>query len=136
MNEEMQGVVPIQDESHIVTVRKTVRDVSARLGFGLTDVTRIVTAASELARNVYHYAHTGVMRWRILEESSRIGIELVFEDHGPGIASISQVMQEGYSTSGGLGLGLPGTKRLMDEMDIQTQVGQGTTVTVKKWRRK
>ena len=136
MNSEMQGLVPILDESHIVTVRKTVRDVATRLGFGLTDVTRIVTAASELARNVFHYAGTGELRWRILDESNRIGLELVFEDHGPGIASIQQVMQEGYSTSGGLGMGLPGTKRLMDEMDLQSQVGQGTMVTVKKWHQK
>jgi len=136
MNSEMQGLVTILDESHIVTVRKTVRDLATRMGFGLTDVTRIVTAASELARNIFHYAGTGVMHWHILDESSRIGLELVFEDHGPGIASIQQVMQEGYSTSGGLGMGLPGTKRLMDEMDIQSQVGQGTAVTVKKWHQK
>jgi serine/threonine-protein kinase RsbT len=136
MNDEMQGEVPILDESHIVSVRKTTRDTATRLGFGLTDVTRIVTAASELARNVFHYAGAGVMRWQSLEESGRIGIELVFEDHGPGIANIAQVMQEGYSTSGGLGMGLPGTKRLMDEMEIKSQVGQGTMVTVKKWHRK
>ena len=136
MSDEMRGEVPILDESHIVTVRKTVRDVANRLGFGLTDVTRIVTAASELARNVFHYAGTGVMRWRILDESSRIGLELEFTDHGPGIASIEQVMQEGFTTSGGLGMGLPGTKRLMDEMAIQSRVGQGTTVTVNKWHKK
>ena len=136
MNDEMQGEVPILDESHIVSVRKTTRDIATRLGFGLTDVTRIVSAASELARNIFHYAGTGVMRWRTLEESDRIGIELVFEDHGPGIASIEQVMQEGYSTSGGLGMGLPGTRRLMDEMEIKSQVGLGTTVTVKKWHRR
>ena len=136
MSDGMQGEERILDESHIVSVRKTTRDIATRLGFGLTDVTRIVTAASELARNVFHYAGTGVMRWRTLEESDRIGIELVFEDHGPGIASIEQVMQEGYSTSGGLGMGLPGTRRLMDEMEIKSQVGLGTTVTVKKWHRR
>jgi len=131
-----RGSVPIDDESHIVTVRKTTREVATRLGFGITDVTRIVTAASELARNVFHYAGTGVMRWSILDEDTRIGIELTFEDHGPGIADVEKAMQEGYTTSGGLGMGLPGTKRLMDEMQIQSQIGQGTTVVVRKWRRK
>jgi serine/threonine-protein kinase RsbT len=133
---QVQGVVRIDDESHIVTVRKTIRDAATRLGFGITDVTRIVTAASELARNIFHYAGIGVMRWRELEEDTRIGIELTFEDHGPGIANVEQAMQENYSTSGGLGMGLPGSKRLMDEMEIQSQIGLGTTVTVRKWRRK
>ena len=133
---QRQGVVRIDDESHIVTVRKTIRDAATRLGFGITDVTRIVTVASELARNVFHYAGTGVMRWRELEDASRIGIELTFEDHGPGIADVEQAMREGYSTSGGLGMGLPGSKRLMDEMAIQSHVGQGTIVMVRKWRRK
>ena len=133
---QAQGVVRIDDESHIVTVRKTVRDATTHLGFGLTDITRIVTAASELARNVFHYAGTGIMRWRELDEDTRIGIELTFEDHGPGIANVEQAMQEGYSTSGGLGMGLPGTKRLMDEMEIRSKNGQGTTITVRKWRRK
>ena len=128
--------VRIDDESHIVTVRKAIRDVTTRLEFGITDVTRIVTSASELARNVFHYAGTGVMRWRELADDGRIGIELTFEDQGPGIANIDQAMQEGYSTSGGLGMGLPGTKRLMDEMEIQSQIGLGTKVTVRKWRKK
>jgi serine/threonine-protein kinase RsbT len=138
MSDEMQkqGEVRIDDESHIVTVRKTIRDAATRLGFGITDVTRIVTAASELARNIFHYAGIGVMRWRDIEDSSRIGIELTFEDHGPGIADLELAMGEGYSTSGGLGMGLPGSKRLMDEMEIQSQIGRGTTVTVMKWRRK
>ena len=79
---QRQGEVRIDDESHIVTVRKTIRDAATRLGFGITDVTRIVTAASELARNIFHYAGTGVMRWRDIDDGSRIGIELTFEDHG------------------------------------------------------
>jgi serine/threonine-protein kinase RsbT len=136
MNDETQGEVRIEDESHIVTVRKTVREAATRLGFGLTDVTRIVTAASELARNVFHYAGSGVVGWRALDSGSNTGIELTFEDHGPGIANVEQAMQEGYSTSGGLGMGLPGAKRLMDEMEIRSEAGKGTTVVVKKWRRK
>ncbi len=135
VNETSQEVL-IVDESHIVTVRKTIRDAATRLGFGLTDVTRIVTAGSELARNVFHYAGSGVMRWNEMETGDKIGIQLVFEDHGPGIANIEQAMEPGYTTSGGLGMGLPGTRRLMDEMEIQSQVGVGTTVTVRKWTRR
>jgi len=136
MEHELSGEVSIVDESHIVTVRKTIRDLATQLGFGITDVTRIVTAASELARNVFHYAGTGTMRWTLIETIDKIGIQIVFEDHGPGIPDLSKALEPGYSTSGGLGMGLPGTRRLMDEMDIQSKVGAGTIVTVKKWRRK
>jgi serine/threonine-protein kinase RsbT len=133
---ETSGEIIIEDDGHIVTVRKTIRDTATRLGFGLTDVTRIVTAGSELARNVYTYAGNGVMRWSIVENGEKIGIQLIFEDHGPGIANLQQAFEPGYSTSGGLGMGLPGTRRLMDDMEIQSEVGVGTTVTVRKWRRK
>jgi serine/threonine-protein kinase RsbT len=113
-----------------------VRDVAGTLGFGLTDVTRVVTAASELARNVFHYAGVGVMRWRTLDSEGSAGIELVFVDHGPGIPNVAQALQEGYSSSKGMGMGLPGAKRLMDDFAIESQVGHGTTVTVRKWRKK
>src|SRR5512133_2458056 len=136
MENEASGEVYIVDESHIVTVRKKIREVATRLGFGITDVTRIVTAGSELARNVFHYAGSGVMRWSEVSDGEKIGIQLVFEDHGPGIANLNQALEPGFSTSGGLGMGLPGTKRLMDEMEMQSQVGVGTTVTVRKWRRR
>ena len=136
MNALLNGQVLIDDESHMVTVRKTVRQAATELGFGLTDVTRIVTAASELARNAFRYAGSGVMRWQVLERDGRQGLELVFEDHGPGMANLEQAQQEGFTTSGGLGMGLPGAKRLMDDFELQSTVGQGTTVTVRKWRRK
>lgn len=136
MSEAVHGVVVIDDESDIIIVRKTVREAAVKLDFGLTDVTRIVTAASELARNVFLYAGSGVMKWRALGASNVTGMELTFEDHGPGIADLEQVMQDGYTTSRGLGLGLPGTKRLMDEMEITSRIGEGTTVVVKKWRRR
>jgi serine/threonine-protein kinase RsbT len=125
----------IQAESDIVAARRTVREAAARLGFGSTDVTRIVTAASELARNIFKYAGEGVMRWRYLESGGRSGIELQFIDQGPGIEDVNRALEEGYSTGGGLGMGLPGARRLMDELDIQSTVGQGTTVTLRKWRR-
>ncbi len=132
----VSGEVFIDNESAVIVVRKTVREAAVKLSFSLTDVTRIVTCASELARNVFLYAGTGVMKWRALDGSNTEGIELAFEDHGPGIADLDLVMQEGYSTSGGLGLGLPGSRKLMDEMEIVSQAGEGTTIVVKKWRRK
>jgi serine/threonine-protein kinase RsbT len=135
MSAEPQREMPIRSESDIVTTRRTVREVAQGLGFGLTDVTRIVTATSELARNVVLYAGSGVIRWRELGISGKVGVELTLEDNGPGITNIEQAMQEGYTTSGGLGLGLPGTKRLMDEFEIASEVGKGTRITVRKWRR-
>lgn len=136
MSNDAHGVVTIDKESDIIVVRKTVREAAAKLNFGITDITRIVTAASELARNVFLYAGAGVMKWRALDASITVGMELTFEDHGPGITDLEQVMQEGYSTSGGLGLGLPGSRRLMDEMEITSEAGKGTTVIIKKWQRR
>ena len=133
MNIAMEGEMRIDSESDIVTARKTIRDLTAKLGFGLTDITRIVTAASELTRNIYCYASVGVMRWRSLNPGGSVGLELTFEDHGPGMANVAQCMEPHFSTSGGLGLGLPGAKRLMDEMTIESRLGQGTSVRVRKW---
>ncbi|MFA6543260.1 MAG: anti-sigma regulatory factor [Limisphaerales bacterium] len=134
MNKSHQGELLITSENDIVVARKIVRDAATSLGFSLTDVTRIVTAASELTRNIYHYARSGVVRWRFLNQDSTVGLELVFEDSGPGISDVEQAMQPGYTTGKGLGMGLPGSKRLMDEMKIESVVGKGTTVTVRKWR--
>lgn len=133
--EHYQGEVAIASEVDIVSARKAVRDAAVELGFGVTDVTRIVTAASELARNTFLYAGSGRMLWRRLTNGGKSAIELVFKDSGPGISDITSVMREGYTSSGGLGMGLPGTKRLMDEMEISSEPGKGTTVTVRKWRR-
>ncbi len=127
--------VYIGSEGDIVTARKVARDAATRLGFGITDVTRIITAAAELARNAFRYAGSGTMRWQQVTSGGKVGLELIFEDHGPGIANIQEVMQEGFSTSKGLGMGLPGSKRLMDEMEIRSTPGEGTVVIVRKWRR-
>jgi serine/threonine-protein kinase RsbT len=135
MNETRQGELRIESEGDIVAARKLVRDAATELGYGITDVTRIVTAASELTRNIYHYAGSGVVRWRRLTDGSRVGLELDFEDTGPGMADIEKAMESGFSTGKGLGLGLPGAKRLMDEMSIQSVLGKGTTVKVRKWLR-
>lgn len=136
MSNDHMGSVSIVSESDIVQARKIVRTLTADVGFGITDVTRIVTAASELARNIFHYAGGGTMTLRTVNANGNGGIELVFEDEGPGIADIDKAMEPGFSTRGGLGMGLPGTKRLMDEMEIQTEVGKGTRITVRKWLRK
>ena len=130
------GHVPIQEESDIAAARRAIREIATSLGFGVTETARIVTAASELGRNVYKYAGKGVMRWRSLSDGSMTGMELIFEDQGPGIEDVDAAMREGHSTGGGLGMGLPGAKRLMDEMEIDTAIGKGTKVIVRKWRRR
>ena len=128
--------VPIQSEGDIVVARRTVRAAAEKLGFGVTDITRIVTGASELARNIFRYACPGVMRVRQLTQNVRVGLELEFEDHGPGIPNWEEGVREGFArtTGRGLGLGLRGTKRIMDEMQIRTEIGKGTTIIVRKWR--
>jgi serine/threonine-protein kinase RsbT len=136
MHPGLVGTVRIISETDIVAIRKAVREEATTLGFGVTDVTRIVTAASELARNVFHFAYSGVMQLRTFASNGNIGIELTFIDEGPGIPDIAKAMEVGYASKGGLGLGLPGTKRLMDEMDIQSEPDKGTTVTIKKWMKK
>jgi serine/threonine-protein kinase RsbT len=129
------GDVQIDAEIDIAAARRTVRDVATKLGFGVTETARIVTAASELGRNIYKYAGRGVMQWRTVTDGQAIGLELQFEDRGPGIADIEEAQREGYSTGRGLGMGLSGAKRLMDELEIKSVVGKGTTVTVRKWQR-
>jgi serine/threonine-protein kinase RsbT len=129
------GEVHIDAEADIALARRTVREVAAAIGFGITEVARIVTAASELSRNIHKYAGSGVMTWHILHHDSSSGIELRFEDHGPGIADIASALREGFSTGGGLGMGLPGSKRLMDEMEVQSAPNQGTRIVVRKWLR-
>ena len=133
MQSDPGNKLPIESENDIVSVRKKVREVATSLGFGLTDITRIVTAASELARNVFHYGGSGFVQLQTLTSNGSTGIELLFVDEGPGIPDVDQAMQMGYSTRDGLGLGLPGAKRLMHEMEIHTKISEGTTVKVRKW---
>lgn len=135
MNAICEGELAIDTERDIVVARRMARELAMQAGFGCTDVTRIVTVASEMARNIYKYAGSGVMRWRRLVEECRAGLELQFVDSGPGIADIELALQPGYSTGDSLGLGLPATRRLMDEVDIDTALGRGTRITLKKWRR-
>lgn len=123
----------IRSDLDIVIARTMARDTAKALGFGAIDQARIATAVSELARNIFLYAGTGSVTVRELEKGGRKGIEIVCEDQGPGIADMELSMQDGYTTSRGMGMGLPGAKRLMDEFDVQTQLGVGTTIICRKW---
>lgn len=126
--------VQILAESDIVRTRQAIREAATECGFGLTDTTRIVTAASELSRNIFLYAGTGKVAWKFLSGARR-GIEIAFVDEGPGIPDLDKALQPGFTTGRGMGLGLSGSKRLMDELSVETEVGSGTTVTVRKWLR-
>jgi serine/threonine-protein kinase RsbT len=126
--------VAINSDQDIVIARQRGRSLAARLGFSPGDATLIATAISELARNIVTYARKGVVTVQSVNNSSRQGISVVASDDGPGIADIRQAMRDGFSTSGSLGLGLPGVRRLMDEFEIDSQLGRGTRVAVKKWK--
>ena len=127
--------VPIDSDSDIIVARQKGRALAAELGFSPTDVVRIATAISELARNVLSYAASGEIRLEPVNGKNGSGIAIIASDRGPGIADVERAMQDAYSTSGGLGLGLPGVRRLMDEFRIESAVGQGTTVSATKWCR-
>ena len=125
----------IKDEYDIVNARSAGKQIAAEIGLGLVDQSRIATAVSELARNMVVYATSGVIALHQLDDGVRRGLEIMAVDSGPGIADIEMAMRDGYTTGGGLGVGLPGTKRLMDEFEIDSEVGKGTTITIRKWRR-
>jgi serine/threonine-protein kinase RsbT len=128
-------LVPIGHESDIVIARQKGRELAAAGGFSRTEQTLIATAISEVARNIIEYAHKGEVILDILESGGRRGIVVVARDNGPGIADPDLAMRDGFSTGNSLGMGLPGAKRLMDELALTSAVGIGTTVTMKKWVR-
>ena len=115
-------------------MRHAVREQAIALGFSLVDQTKLVTAASELARNILNYGGGGQMQIEKLRDGGRTGLRLVFVDRGPGIPDIDLAMKDGYTTGGGMGLGLGGAKRLSNEFSIQSRVGEGTTVTITRWK--
>jgi len=125
--------VPVARDSDIVKARMHGRAMAMQLGFPVTSATLIATAISELARNIVLYAGAGEISLSPIENGTRRGLMVVASDSGPGIADPAQSMRDGFSTSGRLGLGLPGVRRLMDEFDLRSQAGEGTCVTVKKW---
>jgi len=127
--------VSIDCDADIVSARQKGRQLASQCGFPSTDLAVVATAISELARNIVRYAVRGEVTLRLINDNGKRGIEVVAADDGPGIPDIEMAMQDGYSTSGGLGLGLPGTRRLMDEFEITSSFGKGTTVTVRRWKR-
>ncbi len=128
-------IININNEFDIVLARQKGREISKELQFGGVDQARITTAISELARNIYLYAGSGQITINVLEDNGRRGIQISAADNGPGINDIRMVLQDGFSTSGGLGAGLPGVKRLMDSFDIDSTPGTGTKITITKWAR-
>jgi len=138
-----EGQAPLKDETRvaidsdhdIVTARQRGRALAEQIGFSNSNLTLIATAISELARNILLYAKKGEVRLGIVEEDGRQGLAVVASDQGPGIADIDRAMEVGYSTSGSLGLGLPGVRRLMDDFEIVSKMGRGTTVSTRKWKR-
>jgi serine/threonine-protein kinase RsbT len=126
--------VPINSDQDIVAARQKGRSLAVALGFSSGDATLIATAISELARNIITYAKSGEIRLTALNGSARQGIRLVAHDQGPGIPDVQQALRDGFSTSGSLGLGLPGVMRLVDEFEIVSEENRGTTVTAKKWK--
>ena len=146
--------IEIKEEYDIVTARVSAKEEAKKLGFGIVDQTRIATAVSELARNIVDYAGEGVIEINIVrteavkggsssrsgserhgEAEGRLGLEIVAADNGPGIEDIEKALEDGFTTGGGLGIGLGGVRRLMDEFEIQSNVGEGTRVRVVKWKR-
>jgi serine/threonine-protein kinase RsbT len=130
----LQGSLPLANHLDVVLCRQRVRLVTQAVKFGVTPQTMLVTAASELARNTIIHGGGGTFRWEVIAANGRHGVRLYFEDQGPGIANIGQAMANGWTSGKGLGLGLPGTKRLVNEFDIQSTLGSGTRVTITRWR--
>lgn len=127
--------VPIGSDSDIVVARQKGRAMAERVGFTGSNLAVVATAISEVARNIVEYAKEGEIVLKAIHQSGRQGLVVIARDEGPGISDIALAMQDGYSTAKGLGLGLPGARRLMDEFEIVSRVGRGTTVTMKKWVR-
>ncbi len=125
--------IPVASEPDMVTVRRRVREAAARTGLSLVDQTKLVTAASELARNTLIYGGGGTMQLEMLN-GPRLGVRLIFVDQGPGIPDIDLALRDGFTTGPGLGLGLSGSKRLVNEFEIDSKVGQGTRVAVTRWK--
>ncbi len=128
--------IPIAADTDVVTARQKGRELAADCGFGSGDQTVIAAAISEIARNILMYARRGEVLLTLLRDGERAGLAVEARDQGPGIPDIARAMQDGHSTSGGLGLGLPGARRLMDEFELISKPGQGTTVLMKKWHRR
>lgn len=126
--------LPVAVESDVVMVRQAVRARAAALGFSIVDQTKVITAASELARNTLKHGGGGTCKIEVVEAGTRRGVRLTFEDRGPGIPNVQLAMTDGYTTGGGMGLGLSGSRRLVSDFDLWSEPGKGTRVTVTKWK--
>jgi serine/threonine-protein kinase RsbT len=126
--------LPIASSADVVKVRQIARQWATELKFSLVDQTKLVTAASELARNTLEHGGGGTVLASMVEEGARKGVKLRFDDQGPGIASLELALRDGYTTGGGMGLGLSGSKRLVNEFEIKSEPGRGTTVTITRWK--
>jgi serine/threonine-protein kinase RsbT len=132
--DDTQGLLPVRSEEDIVASRHKVRSLTQALKFSLVDQTKMITAASELSRNTLVHGKGGQMRWEIIEEGIKRGLRLHFEDEGPGITDMKLALTDGWTSGGGMGLGLPGSKRLVHEFDVQSTPGQGTRVSITRWK--
>ncbi|MGG5822695.1 anti-sigma regulatory factor [Falsiroseomonas sp. HW251] len=134
MSTTASDIVAIRTGDDVVRVRQEVRAMATRAALSLVDQTKIVTAASELARNTLDYGGGGTARIMLLQEGARRGVRVIFEDQGPGIPDVEQALRDGFTTGRGLGLGLGGSKRLCNEFRIETELGKGTRITIARWR--
>ena len=134
MNLADKGETQLRSEHDIVMARQQVRKLTQELKFSLVDQTKMVTAASELARNALNYGKGGTVRLEALNDGARRGLRLVFEDHGPGIPDLDQALRDGFTTGGGLGLGLGGSRRLVNNFEIESKLGAGTRVAITRWK--
>ena len=132
---ENRKCVPVASDDDLVAARREGRILAEQLGYSTSEATLVATAIAELARNIVSYARRGEIQVSLVHNGTKRGISIVARDEGPGILDINLAMREGYSTSGGLGIGLPGVRRIMDEFDIASDVGRGTTITITKWKR-
>ena len=133
MNGEHRGSLPVRIEQDVVLARQLARKLASDCGMRLVDLTKLVTAVSELARNTVVYGGGGDMDWQVLEEAGRTGVRLLFRDEGPGIADLKLALTDGWTSGNGLGLGLTGARRLVDEFELDTVPGEGTRVTITRW---
>ncbi|MEH2090226.1 MAG: anti-sigma regulatory factor [Nostoc sp.] len=134
MTMQKTETIDIQSSTDVVLVRQSVRQLAVEIGFGLVDQTKIITAASELARNTLDYGGGGTVKLETLQEGRRRGLRLTFEDRGPGIPDIDLALKDGFTTGNGLGMGLGGAKRLANEFEIQSAVGEGTRIIIVRWK--
>jgi serine/threonine-protein kinase RsbT len=133
-HEDLQGSLPVRSEEDVVITRQKVRGLALQLKFSLVDQTKMITAASELSRNTLVHGGGGQMRWEIVEDGMRRGLRLHFEDEGPGIADLGLALTDGYTTGNGMGLGLPGSRRLVHDFDVRSTPGSGTCVSITRWK--